>query len=303
MISTSKGFSHRWRRYAPALLCALGMLVVLRIAGKSYLWALIDFESGPAAEISKHPDETGIPGLAEVSFISRDGTHLAGWYVPSQNRAAVVLTHGTNVDRAWMLPETKILANGKFGVLAFDWPGNGGSQGEVHWGAGERAALAGAVDWLASRSDVDPQRIGGLGFSMGGYIMAQVAATDTQLRAVVLEATPTAFGEYERWAHKRWGLLSGLPAIWAARHSGMPLDEMRPRDVVASIAPRPLLIIGGDVDPIVPPFMTHALYESAREPKTLWMVPGAEHGSYVKVVPKEYRKRLVEFFSRTLLDE
>jgi dipeptidyl aminopeptidase/acylaminoacyl peptidase len=302
MNETPNARVRRGRRLVPLALGALAILVVARIAGKSYLWALVDFEAGPVADISRHPADTGIAGLTEVSFPARDGTRIAGWYVPSKNGAAIVVTHGTNADRAWMLPETRILAGGNFGVLAFDWPGNGASQGSVHWGRGERAALVGAVDWLVSRSDVDSHRIGGLGFSMGGYMMAQVAAAEPRLRAVVLEATPTAFDEYERWTHKRWGLLSGWPAIQAARRSGMPVDEMHPKDVVAMIAPRPLLIIGGQVDPIVPPQMIQALFDAAHEPKTLWMVPGAEHGGYASAAPDEYRDRLLTYFSSTLLN-
>jgi dipeptidyl aminopeptidase/acylaminoacyl peptidase len=281
---------------------ALALIFVVRTVCVSYRWSLVDFEPAPIAAISRHPEQTGVAGLHEVSFATRDGLRMAGWYAPSSNGAAIVITHGTNTDRAKMLPETRMLAAAGYGVLAFDWPGNGASQGEVHWGQGERNALTAAIDWLSGRGDVDPKRIGGLGFSMGGYMMSQVAAGDTRLRSVVLESTPTAFDDYERWAHKRWGPLSAWPAIWAARNAGMPVDQMHPIDEVAHIAPRPLLIIGGDADTIVPPTMIRRLYEAAVEPKALWLVHGAHHGDFAEVDPSGYRSRLIEFFNRTLLD-
>ncbi len=290
----------RWSRFAPSLLLAVAVLLVLRVAGKSSFYASLDFDREPTADISKHPEQTGIPGLTEISFHTQDGVRIAGWYVPSKNRAAVVVVHGSNADRASMLPETRILASGNFGVLAFDWPGSGASEGKIHWGKGERQALAAAVDWVGSQGDVDPQRIGGLGLSLGGYMMAQVAAYDTRLRAVVLEATPPAYAEYSRWVHRHGGMLSELPGLWTARWSGMPVDEMLPQNVVAAIAPRPLLILGGDADLVVPQFMTRELYASAREPKTLWIVHGAGHGGYAETVPQEYGTRLVDFFARTL---
>jgi dipeptidyl aminopeptidase/acylaminoacyl peptidase len=300
-VTTPSDFPFQRRRvFISASVLLLGVLLFLRIAGKSCSYAWLEFDRGPAAEISRHPERAGIKGLAEISFQTKDGVRIAGWYAPSKNRAAVVVVHGTNADRSSMLAETRILADGRFGVLAFDWPGSGASGGKVHWGEGERQALTAALGWLGSRGDVDPHRIGGLGFSMGGYMMAQVAARDTRLHSVVLEATPPAFGEYSDWAHRHGGLLSEMPALWTARWEGMPVDEMQPRNVVAAIAPRPLLVIGGDADTVVPQFMTRELFDSAREPKTLWIVHGAAHGRYAEAAPQDYATRLLAFFARTL---
>jgi fermentation-respiration switch protein FrsA (DUF1100 family) len=137
---------------------------------------------------------------------------------------------------------------------------------------------------------------------MGGYILAQVAAREARLRAVVLAAAPSEIAEQTRWEHRRWGPLSELPAALALRWSGMPLGEASPESVVSSIAPRHVFFVGGGADPIVPETMTRRLYEAAREPKTLWIVEGAGHGNYQLVAPDEYRSRLVEFFSRVLVD-
>jgi hypothetical protein len=43
------------------------------------------------------------------------------------------------------------------------------------------------------------------------------------------------------------------------------------------------------------------LYEAARQPKSLWVVPGADHGGYAQVAAAEYGHRLKEFFSDNLL--
>jgi uncharacterized protein len=279
----------------------LGLILALRLAIRSYLGERSDFLRWPPAEISQRPAQTGIAELREIYFPGPSGIRLAGWYAPSHNRAAIVLTHGTNTDRSSMLPETKILAAAGFGVLAFDFPGQGASGGKTQWGAPERQSISAAIDWLDARAEVDPARIGGFGMSMGGYILIQTAAVDTRLRAVALGAAPSDVVEQTRLASNQWGFLTEVPAVWALRASGMPFAEMVPRDVIGRIAPRPVLLLGGDRDRVVPETMTRSLYQAAREPKELWIVPGAHHGDYVKAAPEEYRRRLIEYFRRTLL--
>jgi dipeptidyl aminopeptidase/acylaminoacyl peptidase len=261
---------------------------------------MFDFEPAPATELSKHPAQVGIAQLEEVAFRSSDD-RLAGWYVPSSNRAAVVLTHGTNADRSSMVAELRILSDAGFGVLAFDWPGEGASEGSVHWGAEDRHALTAAIDWLSKRADVDANRLGGLGFSIGGLVMAQVAARDSRLRAVALVAAPSDYVALTRWQNRQWGFLSEFPASLALRYSGIAAAGPRPVDVVHEIAPRPVIVIGGDADEVVPAFMTRALYDAALEPKSLWIVPGAHHGDYAQVADPAYQLRLVQFFTANLL--
>jgi dipeptidyl aminopeptidase/acylaminoacyl peptidase len=279
------------------------MLLVAHYAYRDYRNVAGDFDPQPASAAVQHPQTAGVAGLEEISFRSAEGIRLAGWYVPARNRAAIVLTHGTNADRATMLPELRILAEAGFGVLALDWPGDGRSEGTPHWNASERYALVAALDWLAQRNDVDRDKLGGLGFSMGGYVMAQVAAQDSRLRAVVLAAAPTDYVEHAHWLNRRWGILSEALTNWAIRRWGMANVELRPVDVVSGISPRPLLVLGGDKDQIVPVAMTRKLFAAARNPKLLWIVPGAVHGGYAQTAPVEYRARLVEFFTRNLAVE
>jgi dipeptidyl aminopeptidase/acylaminoacyl peptidase len=300
----TRSFATPLRIVAALLGCFLiGLFVFFTWVGYGHYRAvLLDFEPMPATALAKNPAKVGIAGLEEVSFRSSDD-RLAGWYVPSRNRAAVVLTHGTNADRSSMVDELRILSEAGFGVLAFDWPGEGASEGSVRWGAENRRALTAAIDWLTKRADVDANRIGGLGFSMGGFNTAQVAARESRLRAVVLLAAPSDYVAVTRWQNRQWGFVSEFAASLAVRYTGMAGAGSRPIDVVHEIAPRPLLVIGGDADGIVPPFMTRALYAAAREPKSLWIVPGAHHGDYDQVAGPAFRSRLVQFFSANLLSD
>ncbi len=285
-----------------AILAAAGLclMFVLRVVIKSYLAQRSDYARNAPAEISRHPERTGIHGLQEISIApSGDVPRLAAWYAPSLNRAAIVLVHGVGADRSAVLPETRMLAQAGFGVLALDLPGQGASGGESLWGVAERHSVSAAVDWLVNRDEIDPQRIGALGQSMGAYIVTQAAVLDRRLRAVVIEASPSDVVVMNRLATARWGVLSQWPTYWALRASGMPLD-MQPKDVIGSISPRPVLIVSGKLDELVRPFMAQELYNAAREPKELWIVDKAHHVDYATVVPQELRERLIDFYSRGL---
>jgi dipeptidyl aminopeptidase/acylaminoacyl peptidase len=280
---------------------ALGLLLGLRIAAKSFWGERADYVRTPPKAISLHPERTGIVGLTEISFPAGGNPRLAGWYAPSRNRAAIVLVHGTGADRSSLLFETRFLAQAGFGVLALDLPGQGASEGKSRWGVPERRAISAAVDWLSAREDVDARRIGGFGLSMGAYVLTQAAVLDRRLRAVALVSPPTDVVEQNWLATDDWGLLTQIPCYLALRAYGQSLD-MLPKDVIGAIAPRAVFIMAGDLDTLVPQFMVRQLYAAAGSPKDLWIVPGARHGDYERVAPQEYRTRVTDFFRQTLLN-
>jgi len=279
------------------LLVCLGLASF--IAVRNYRAARSLIEADPPSQLLKQAGGAKAENLQSVAFVSR-GFHLAGWYIPSKDRAAVVITHGTNGDRASMLAETRLLAAAGFGVLSFDWPGLGESEGPIRWGAEAKDALSAAIDWLAARPDVDPNRIGGLGFSVGGFVLTQVAAKDRRLRAVVIEAAPTDFDAYVSVHYAKWGFLSKWPARWALRDSGLFSADSALR-LIGEISPRPLFIIAQTGDPEIPESMTRKLDEAARPPKQLWLMSGARHGAYEESAGKEYERRLREFFEDNLV--
>jgi dipeptidyl aminopeptidase/acylaminoacyl peptidase len=279
---------------------SLGLVLCLLIAAKSFWNERADYVRAPPAAISRHPERTGIEGLAEISFSSADGRRVAGWYAPSRNRAAIILVHGTGTERSSLLFETGFLSQAGFGVLAVDLPGQGASEGRTRWGVPERHAISAAVDWLRARGEVDPERIGGFGFSMGAYVLTQAAVLDRRLRAVALVSSPNDVVEHNWLATAKWGLLTQVPCYLALRAYGQSLD-LAPKKVIGSIAPRAVLIVGGVLDPLVPAFMAQQLFSAAGSPKELWLVPGAHHADFAQIAGPEYRNRLAGFFDRALL--
>ncbi len=282
-------------------LLAIGFVLGLRIAAQSFWDERSDYVRVKSTDLSLHPERADVPGLAAVDLTGAQGARLAGWYVPSRDRAAVILVHGTGAEHSSLVFETRFLAQAGYGVLALDLPGQGASDGRTRWGVPERRAISLAVDWLSSRPDVDPRRIGGLGLSMGAYVLTQAAVLDPRLRAVVLAAPPNDVVEQNWNAAREFGLLTQIPNYLALRAYGQSLD-MPPKDVIGRIAPRPLLLIAGELDPLVPSSMTDQLYAAAKLPKELWIVPGAHHVDYARIAGPAYRTRVIDFFNRTLAD-
>jgi pimeloyl-ACP methyl ester carboxylesterase len=283
--------------------CAVGFICYAVLGGYK-LQRLNYIDTPPLSVLAQHPEWTEVPGLREVSFVTVEGARIAGWYAPSRNRAAVLLLHGANADRASVLPELRVLSEAGFGALAYDSPGYGASEGRIQWGRTEVKAMIAGIEWLSRRADVDPQRIGGVGFSMGGLIMVQGAARDQRVRAVAFLSAPIDAVEQARWDRQQlpWGALSDLGAQLAISQYRDPEAAVwAPQDAIARIAPRPVFIAGGNADDDVPLRVTQGTFEHAREPKELWIIPGAGHGHYTEVAPAEFRRRLVDFFSHALL--
>ena len=235
-----------------------------------------------------------------MSFTTSDGLKLSGWYVPSKNRAAVIAFPGRNGPQA----HTRMLVRHGYGVLLFDRRGQGESEGDPHgfgW-EGEKDIKA-AIAFLQRRPDVDPERIGGIGLSVGGELMLQAAAETDALKAVVSEgAGSRSVGEYREMP----GASAPMHAVETMITAGLTLFSNSPppprmQDIIGRIAPRPVFIIWAPrgVDTEV---LNAAYFNAAGEPKTLWEIPEARHVGGLAARPAEYERRVVGFFDKALLD-
>ena len=161
------------RRVALAAGAALGLLVV-GSAGYGYVTTHVGRAVVPAERL----------GVAHenVRFTTADGLELQGWYVPSRNGAAVIAFPG----RAGTQKPARVLARHGYGVLLFDRRGEGASEGDPNsWGWGGDADVRAAIAYLRGRPDVDPDRIGAIGQSVGGELLIETAAETDDLAAIV----------------------------------------------------------------------------------------------------------------------
>jgi fermentation-respiration switch protein FrsA (DUF1100 family) len=234
-----------------------------------------------------------------VTLRTSDGLDLAAWYVPSRNGAAVI----SYPTRAWKLEHARMLVRHGYGVLLVDARGYDGSEGDPNafgW-AGAKDVDA-AVGWLQRRRDVKGGRIGGIGFSVGGEVLLEAAASNPGLRAVVSEgAGVRSVREHLLRGPRGWFSLpeAAVQTLAVAVLSGTaPPPSLA--DLVPRIAPRPLLLIhaghGAGGEELNPHY-----YRAASTPKSLWRIAEAGHVGGIAARPREYEARVTGFFDRALL--
>lgn len=252
----------------------------------------------PRGPVAAPPDSAAL-GLIDVEFRSRDSVTLRGWYLPSRNGAAIILVHGSGSDRSSVLPELRLLGEDGFGILAFDLPGHGASDGDVHFGLPPVKAVEGAVDFLVERRDIHDGQIGVAGFSYGGAIVARAAAQDCRMRVVALVSTPADAITQTQAEYAPYGRAAQFGAFAVYQVRGINLESERPVDYVGKIAPRPLLIVGGAEDATVPLSETRRLYAAAGDPKQFVLIPHGTHGQFAEV-DSSYANTLANFFNSNL---
>jgi fermentation-respiration switch protein FrsA (DUF1100 family) len=78
------------------------------------------------------------------------------------------------------------------------------------------------------------------------------------------------------------------------------VKNVSPVDAIGTLSPVPVLIIAGEGDTLIPAGNGKRLYAAAREPKELWLIPGADHGGTLAAAGSAYEKRLAAFFGSHL---
>jgi uncharacterized protein len=236
----------------------------------------------------------------EIEFFSADGLRLAGWYIPSQNKAVIIMTNGHSGNRTDLLAQAVVLANKGFGVLLYDLRAQGKSEGEVSTrGVLEINDLLGAIAYVEQRPDVDPARIGAMGFSLGAQITIRVAAQSSKIRAVITDGAISA-SLNDELSHSWFN----YPAYWvfyeALKISAGNSNLVAVTDAISQISPRPILLISagmGDEQE-----RNRQYFAAAHDPKTLWEIPDASHGGGFSAHPAEYSNTIVDFFTTALLN-
>src|SRR5215207_204455 len=285
-----------WRRARTSAMAVVAALLSLTFIVFPVGYAYIYTHTG---QTTVTPD-LGVP-FESVKVATSDALELTASYVPSKNRAAVILFPGaTRADDARML-----IRHG-YGVLLLDPRGQGRSEGDIVRWAGDRDILGG-VDYLRSRPDVDAGRIGGFGFSVGGELLLEAAAKSTGLKAVVSEGAGIRVGEGLEAGE---GMSESVRALWNpasfvlsaattifSNHGPPPAIV----DRIGRIAPRAVFLIYAD--PGMGGEATRQLryFEAAGQPKAIWKVPGSAHTGGIDARPAEYERRVVAFFDRALL--
>lgn len=176
-------------------------------------------------------------------------------------------------EQMWGSPLRTELARRGYSVLMVDHPGTGEAlrlRGLTAIPEAERWAGA-CVDWLETRDDVDADRIGVLGWSLGGYYAPRAAAFEKRFKVCVAWGANYNWGELQKrraeregenpvphyWEHVQW--------VWG-QNSFEEFMEFAPRVSLVGVVPEitvPFLVTHGSGDRQIPIEYAYAQYEAA----------------------------------------
>jgi fermentation-respiration switch protein FrsA (DUF1100 family) len=95
--------------------------------------------------------------------------------------------------------------------------------------------------------------------------------------------------------------MRSLIQFFAEQEAGIRIAQVRPVDDIASISPRPVFIIQGMGDGMVPLDSAQRLYDAAGEPRQLWVEDDVPHLNMYAYYKTRYIKRTIKFFDGYLL--
>jgi len=226
--------------------------------------------------------------------LKADNLHLPGEvYFPeatSKPCPALCLCHGIPSGQPGSSDDTgypglaeRFCAAG-FITLIFSFRGAGQAQGNLDMLGWTRDLMA-AIDYLASLPEVDKSRLCLLGSSAGAAVSVYVAANDPRISSLVTLACPAEFN-FLTDKQRAKDTIDHLRSIGVIRDAAFPpsvddwlagFSTVSPLKWVDKISPRPLLLIHGDKDDLVPVEHANKLFERAGEPKKLVIIPDAGH--------------------------
>ena len=236
----------------------------------------------------------------EVTFSSKDGTRLSGWFVPAVGtpRGTVIHFHGNAQNMSAHFGFVNWLPAEGFNLFVFDYRGYGKSGGGPDRQGVYEDSVA-ALSYVAARKGIDHNRLLILGQSLGGANAIAAAGGNrfSGIRAVAIES---AFSSYRGIVRDKIGEIPLLSFLKWPLSFLLIGNSLSPEAVVAKIAPVPLLLIYGTADPVVPYHHGTGLYARAKEPKELWTIEGGGHTEAFAESGSPYRAKLVRFFNEAL---
>ncbi len=224
--------------------------------------------------------------------LKSDGLDLAGEvYIPRRNKAhpALCICHGIPAtpynpsDKGYAVLAKRFCRAG-FVTLTFNFRGSGKSQGNLDI-LGWSRDLTAAIDFLYNLEEAAKTKLCLLGFSGGAAVSVYTTAHDDRISSLVACACPADFDSLVD-KEQASSNIQHFRDIGAIRDDGFPssietwlnnFKTISPIHWIDKVSPRSLLLVHGDADEVVPLEHAHRLYQKAKEPKELVVIPGAKH--------------------------
>jgi len=234
-----------------------------------------------------------------------DGLQLDGWFIPQDGAdRTIIICHGAGANKGNFVWFLSSLADHGYNVVFFDFWAHGGSDGrQTTYGLREWIDVKAVIDWLKRDRPAQARKIVGLGSSQGAMALALAAAEDPRINAVILDSPFVSPSELALHHARRVPVVGPAMirlilvemSLWTRTDFFTPSAER----AIASMDPRPVLVIHGDEDFVMPAEHTQRLCNAARGPRDIWFGPGP-HSNIVTNDPYGYARRVFDFLGRHL---
>jgi dipeptidyl aminopeptidase/acylaminoacyl peptidase len=283
-------------KYVLFALLTIIIVIILLIGGALYLQVI--FLTTPARD----PNITTPAGLpyTDVTLTTADGLNISGWYIPGARSEAIVLVHGIHANRAYLLPQARILAEAGYPLLLIDLRGHGKSEEALMtYGYNEALDVQVAVAYLLALPEIDQVAV--LGHSLGAAAVVRAAAMDDRLKAIVIQSSYSSLSQAVEDSFENFSLFPRRPfapmiIALAEFRTGVKLSQVNSSRDLAAMRPRPVLVIHSADDNLFPLHHAQQMYEAANEPKDIWIVSGLPHINPITGYEAEYKDKIVAFF-------
>jgi len=237
----------------------------------------------PSRFLAYTPADVGL-AYEDVRIRTSDGVTIHGWMIPCPGAEVTLLfLHGNGGNIGDRVENLKGLNEIGLRVFILDYRGYGLSEGSPsEKGVYEDARAAYA--YLASRGDVDPERIAIFGSSLGGAVAVDLASKAPCWR-LILESTFSSAPDMAA------SILPFLPV-------GRLMTERFDSESKMGSVQAPLLQFHGTRDETVPYRLGQRLFQAAREPKEFVPIHGATHNDTYIVGGAAYFEKIRAFLSR-----
>jgi pimeloyl-ACP methyl ester carboxylesterase len=240
------------------------------------------------------------------SFKTQDGVTLKGWLIPAEIKTdrTILFCHGWGDNKGDMLDRHRLLQK-KFNLFFFDNRAHGDSGGK-HSSIGylESIDFDAAITYLQEHHASLSKRIGLCGLSMGATVCVYGTANYPQVRGAVLESPFQSFNEVVEQFTANSYSLPYYPFVWLTLiiirfRLGTDPESYSPTYHIKNID-KPLFFIAGEEDRLMPLKRVQSLYDDAKQPKSMWVIPEATHGRCQEIAGVEYSTRIRDFFEANL---
>jgi pimeloyl-ACP methyl ester carboxylesterase len=243
----------------------------------------------------KHLDPT-----AERLEIPAEGMTMAGNLrrpAGTDHPPLVILLPGLDSTKEEFFNWENVYLKRGLATLSLDGPGQGETGYTTHIRPDYEVAVSAALDHLQGRSDLDLDRVGLVGVSMGGYYAPRAAAFEPRIKAVAPIGGPYSFGEC-------WDQLPPITRETFVHHSGAANEEEGRQKALqldlAGVAKRvtqPMLVVFGKLDRLIPWQHAERLADDAPN-ATLVMYPDGNH--VCNNIPYKYRPLVGDWMKEQL---